>query len=85
MIGLDGIAFAFALVLSGIPKCDRGPVNGGFAELVQEFLIAIEQEAARLYRFAVAGAFLRGVGIPDCVQAGESAAEAIFSHFAPRD
>ena len=42
----------------------------------------IEREAARLYRFALAGAFLHGVGIPDCVQAGESAAEAIFTHFA---
>ena len=42
---------------------------------------AIERETARLYRFALAGAFLRGVGIPDCVQAGESAAEAIFSDF----
>jgi oxygen-dependent protoporphyrinogen oxidase len=43
---------------------------------------AIEEEAARLYRFRLAGAFLRGVGIPDCVQGGETAAEAIFSHFA---
>jgi oxygen-dependent protoporphyrinogen oxidase len=42
---------------------------------------AIERETARLYRFALAGAFLRGVGIPDCVQSGESAAEAIFSDF----
>jgi protoporphyrinogen/coproporphyrinogen III oxidase len=40
---------------------------------------AIEQEAARLHHFALAGAFLRGVGIPDCAQSGESAAEAIFS------
>jgi protoporphyrinogen/coproporphyrinogen III oxidase len=43
---------------------------------------AIEDEAARLHRFALAGAFLRGVGIPDCIQAGESAAEAIFSNLA---
>ena len=42
---------------------------------------AIEQEAARLSYFALAGAFLRGVGIPDCVQAGELAAEATFSRF----
>ncbi len=41
----------------------------------------IEQEAARLPCLALAGAFLRGVGIPDCVQAGESAAEDIFSEF----
>ena len=46
-----------------------------------ERVAAIERETARLYRFALAGAFLRGVGIPDCVQAGESAAEAIFSDF----
>ncbi len=45
---------------------------------------AIEQETARLYRFALAGAFLHGVGIPDCVQAGESAAEALFSDFQRR-
>jgi protoporphyrinogen/coproporphyrinogen III oxidase len=42
----------------------------------------IEHEAGQLHRFALAGAFLRGVGIPDCVQAGESAAEAIFSSLA---
>ena len=40
---------------------------------------AIEQEAARLHHFALAGAFLRGVGIPACALAGESAAETIFS------
>jgi len=43
---------------------------------------AIEQRAGRLHRFAVTGAFLHGVGIPDCVHAGEAAAEAIFAHFA---
>lgn len=41
----------------------------------------IEREIARLPRLALAGAFLRGVGIPDCVQAGETAAEAMFIHF----
>jgi oxygen-dependent protoporphyrinogen oxidase len=45
---------------------------------------AIEQEAARLPCFALAGAFLRGVGIPDCVEAGESAAESIFRQFQRR-
>jgi oxygen-dependent protoporphyrinogen oxidase len=45
---------------------------------------AIEQAARRLDGFALAGAFLRGVGIPDCVQAGESAAESIFAHFVTR-
>jgi oxygen-dependent protoporphyrinogen oxidase len=43
---------------------------------------AIEREAALLHHFALAGAFLRGVGIPDCVRSGESAAEAIFSRLA---
>jgi protoporphyrinogen/coproporphyrinogen III oxidase len=42
---------------------------------------AIEREAARLHCFALTGAFLRGVGIPDCVQAGESAAEEVFGDF----
>jgi protoporphyrinogen/coproporphyrinogen III oxidase len=40
-----------------------------------------ERETGRLPCLVIAGAFLRGVGIPDCVQSGESAAEAIFSHF----
>jgi protoporphyrinogen/coproporphyrinogen III oxidase len=42
---------------------------------------AIEREAAGLPSFALAGAFLRGVGIPDCIQAGEAAAEAVFADF----
>jgi len=41
----------------------------------------IERSLERLPCFALAGAFLRGVGIPDCVQAGESAAETVFSQF----
>ena len=44
---------------------------------------AIEQEAARIPGLALVGAFLRGVGIPDCVRAGESAAEATFTRLAP--
>jgi oxygen-dependent protoporphyrinogen oxidase len=40
----------------------------------------IEREAAQLEGFALAGAFLNGVGIPDCVRSGESAAAAIFTH-----
>jgi oxygen-dependent protoporphyrinogen oxidase len=43
---------------------------------------AIEREAASLTRFALAGAFLRGVGIPDCVRSGEAAAEVIMSSLA---
>ncbi|MGH7934785.1 MAG: protoporphyrinogen oxidase, partial [Candidatus Binataceae bacterium] len=44
---------------------------------------AIEREAAALPAFALAGAFLRGVGIPDCISSGERAAEAMFSHIMP--
>jgi oxygen-dependent protoporphyrinogen oxidase len=47
-------------------------------------VVEIEREAAQLHRFAIAGASLRGVGIPDCVQSGESAADAIFSNLARR-
>lgn len=39
----------------------------------------IEREAAALKGFALAGAFMRGVGIPDCVHGGEAAAEAVFA------
>jgi protoporphyrinogen/coproporphyrinogen III oxidase len=44
---------------------------------------AIEQEAAQLQGCAIAGAFLRGVGIPDCVRSGELAADTVFSSIAP--
>ena len=44
-----------------------------------QHVATIQHEAAQLHHFALAGAFLRGVGIPDCVQSGESATEAIFS------
>jgi oxygen-dependent protoporphyrinogen oxidase len=40
----------------------------------------IERAAARIEGFALAGAFLNGVGIPDCVRNGESAAAAIFAY-----
>jgi oxygen-dependent protoporphyrinogen oxidase len=39
----------------------------------------IEREAGKIAGFAIAGAFLRGVGIPDCIRSGEAAAEAVFS------
>jgi len=45
---------------------------------------AIGREAAELPSFALAGAFLHGVGIPDCIQGGEAAAEAIFADFQSR-
>src|SRR5207248_5643951 len=47
-----------------------------------QHVAAIEQQAAHLQRFVLAGAFLHGVGIPDCVHSGESAAESIFAQFA---
>lgn len=40
----------------------------------------IEREVVRIPGLALAGAAYRGVGVPDCVQSGEQAAEAIFSH-----
>jgi oxygen-dependent protoporphyrinogen oxidase len=42
----------------------------------------IEKEAARLDNFILAGAYLRGVGIPDCIASGESAADTILANFA---
>jgi oxygen-dependent protoporphyrinogen oxidase len=39
----------------------------------------IERAAAALPRLELAGAALRGVGIPDCVLGGERAAQAVFS------
>ncbi len=39
----------------------------------------IQQRAAKLDGFALAGAAYRGVGIPDCVHSGEQAAEAVWS------
>jgi oxygen-dependent protoporphyrinogen oxidase len=39
----------------------------------------IEREAARLENFAIAGAALRGVGIPDCIRGASRAAESVFA------
>ncbi|HEV3109280.1 MAG TPA: protoporphyrinogen oxidase [Candidatus Binataceae bacterium] len=47
----------------------------GHLSLVAE----IEQRAAKLEGFALAGAAYRGVGVPDCVHSGEQAAEAVWS------
>lgn len=45
----------------------------------------IERASAQLPGIALAGAALRGVGIPDCVHSGERAAETVFATFgAPR-
>ncbi|MBF6560277.1 MAG: protoporphyrinogen oxidase [Candidatus Binataceae bacterium] len=43
----------------------------------------IERMSASIAGFALAGAYLRGVGIPDCIASGERAAEAIFAQLAP--
>ena len=39
----------------------------------------IERAVAEIPAFAIAGAAYRGVGIPDCIRSGESAADAIFA------
>jgi oxygen-dependent protoporphyrinogen oxidase len=42
----------------------------------------IEKEASQIDNFGLAGAYLRGVGIPDCIAGGESAAEAVLATLA---
>jgi oxygen-dependent protoporphyrinogen oxidase len=44
----------------------------------------IEREAAELPAFGLAGAFIRGVGIPDCIASGEQAAAAVFAQLSAR-
>jgi oxygen-dependent protoporphyrinogen oxidase len=44
----------------------------------------IERAAVTLPAFELAGAMLRGVGIPDCVLGGERAAQAIFTQLGAR-
>jgi protoporphyrinogen/coproporphyrinogen III oxidase len=44
----------------------------------------IERAAAGIDGFALAGAYLRGVGIPDCIASGERAAETVFSPLVSR-
>jgi len=48
----------------------------GHLNLVSE----IEQRAAKLSGFALAGAAYRGVGLPDCIRSGEQAADAVWSY-----
>lgn len=43
----------------------------------------IERAVEAIPGLALAGAYLRGVGIPDCIASGERAAETIFSQLAP--
>jgi protoporphyrinogen/coproporphyrinogen III oxidase len=45
----------------------------------------IEKEAAQLDNFILAGAYLRGVGIPDCIAGGENAADIILANLAQQD
>jgi oxygen-dependent protoporphyrinogen oxidase len=45
-----------------------------------ERVTEIEREAASVPGFTLAGAFLRGVGIPDCIRIGEQAAESVIAH-----
>jgi protoporphyrinogen/coproporphyrinogen III oxidase len=47
-------------------------------------VIEIERMAAGIPGLALAGAYLRGVGIPDCIASGERAAEAIFAQIVSR-
>jgi protoporphyrinogen/coproporphyrinogen III oxidase len=49
----------------------------------QERVAEIERQAAALPGVELAGAALRGVGIPDCILGGERAAQAIFSEVHP--
>jgi oxygen-dependent protoporphyrinogen oxidase len=48
-----------------------------------ERVAEIEKHAAALPGFEIAGAALRGVGIPDCILSGERAASSIFSELYP--
>jgi protoporphyrinogen/coproporphyrinogen III oxidase len=50
----------------------------GHRERVSE----IEKRAAELDNLVLAGAYLRGVGIPDCIAGGETAADAILTRLA---
>ena len=46
--------------------------------------VAQIERAAALNGIHLAGAYLRGVGIPDCVHSGETAAEAVFAALCKR-
>jgi oxygen-dependent protoporphyrinogen oxidase len=47
-----------------------------------ERVARIERETAAISGFAIAGAALRGVGIPDCIAAGSAAAQKVFATLA---
>ena len=45
----------------------------------EERVAAIEARAAAIAGLALAGAAYRGVGVPDCVRSGETAADAVLA------
>ncbi len=45
----------------------------------RDLIAAIRTEAANLPDLLLAGAYLDGVGIPDCIHSGEAAAETAFA------
>ena len=49
-----------------------------------ERVAKIERAVAGIAGLTLAGAYLRGVGIPDCIASGERAAETIFAHLTPQ-
>jgi oxygen-dependent protoporphyrinogen oxidase len=49
-----------------------------------ERVAKIERAVAGLTGLTLAGAYLRGVGIPDCIASGERAAETTFAHLTPQ-
>ncbi|TAM74205.1 protoporphyrinogen oxidase [bacterium] len=49
----------------------------------RERIAQIEREASALPCFALAGAALQGVGVPDCVQSGERAADSMLAALFP--
>jgi oxygen-dependent protoporphyrinogen oxidase len=49
-----------------------------------ERVAKIERAVAGITGLTLAGAYLRGVGIPDCIASGERAAETTFAHLTPQ-
>ncbi len=52
----------------------------GHTDLVNQ----IEERAARIGGLGLAGSVYRGVGIPDCIQTGEAAAESVFGYISAK-
>lgn len=72
--------------LAGEPIfCDVNRWNGAMPQYHVghlQMVAAIEERAAQLPNFALAGNAYRGVGIPFCIRSGEQAAETILGQFA---